>query len=281
MGFVPHHLNATEDELSGNGGLGRYLFLPGSDARAELISQRFADRKVSKHPRGHNLYTGTVERDGQTFEVGSISTGMGCPSLDIVVNELFALGGRRFLRVGTSGSLQPERVKTGDVVVATASVRDEHTSRNYVPVEVPAVASLEFTLAAKRAVDALGLGGHAHFGTVHCKDSLFAREFGQGPMASMNREYMSLLEGAGTLASEMESSQLFVLAAVFNQRLAGEGTGPRCRALAGTVLAVIGDDSPFARDVAAKDAVKEAIDLSLETVIQLALQERAELDRGG
>lgn len=275
--FVPHHMNASAADLEGNRGLGRYVFLPGSDGRAELISQRFADRKVQKHPRGHNLYTGTIEHDGESVDVAAISTGMGCPSLDIIVNELFALGARRFLRVGTSGSMQPHRIRTGHIVVATASVRDEHTSRTYVPVEVPAVASLGFVDAAQRAVAALGLGDRTHFGVVHCKDSLYAREFGEGPMATHNKEYMELLEGAGTLASEMESSQLFVLGQIFDRRLSLQGQGPLHRAVAGTVLAVIGDDSPFASDEAAADAVAGAIDLGFETIGQLASAELAEL----
>lgn len=268
-------MSASAEDLQGNGGIGRYLLLPGSNGRAKAIAERFSDVQVREHPRGHDLYIGTIAREGRTIDVGSISTGMGCPSLDIIVNELFHLGGRRFLRVGTCGSLQPKWLRAGSLVVATAAVRDEATSRNYVPVEVPAVASLDMLWAARTAVEAASLTERAHFGVVHCKDSLFAREFGAGPMAHANAEYMRMLEEAGTLASEMESSQLFTLASLFDRQLRqhGDTNDPTHRVHAGAVLAVIGDDAAFgAKDVAAK-TVDAAIDLALEAVIALASRE--------
>jgi uridine phosphorylase len=270
-------MSARAEDLQGNGGIGRYLFLPGSNGRAAAIAERFLDVQVREHPRGHDLHIGKIERDGQTIDVGAISTGMGCPSLDIIVNELFRLGGRRFLRVGTCGSLQPKTLRAGGLVVATAAVRDEATSRNYVPLEVPAVASLEMLLAARAGVKALGLEERAQFGTVHCKDSLYARELGAGPMAAANAEYMRVLEEAGTLASEMESSQLFTLAALFDRevRHASEEASPANRVLAGTVLAVIGDDAAFGSADVAASTVDVAIDLAFETVIALARSEAA------
>lgn len=269
-------MSARAEDLEGNGGIGRYLFLPGSDGRAERIAGRFTDMKVREHARGHNLYTGSIERHGQVVDVGSISTGMGCPSLDIIVNELFRLGARRFLRVGTCGSLQSKWLRAGSLVVATAAVRDEATSRNYLPLEVPAVASLEMVLAAREAVTARALSDRTHFGVVHCKDSLFAREFGAGPMAAANAEYMRVLEEAGVLASEMESSQLFTLAALFD-RESKEATGgdpDSSGVLAGTVLAVIGDDDAFGSADTAAETVELAIDLAFETVIALARAEQ-------
>jgi uridine phosphorylase len=164
-------------------------------------------------------------------------------------------------------------VRAGDLVVATAAVRDEHTSRNYLPLEVPALASLELVLAAREACTALGFDARTHFGPVHCKDSLWARELGAGPMAAANREYMALLEQAGTLASEMESSQLFTLTALFDQRLRAQGPGAAWRALAGTVLAVIGEESAFGSADTAARAVDDAITLALETTGRLASAE--------
>lgn len=271
--FVPHHMNASPEDFAGNGGIGRYVFLPGSDGRAAQMAERFEAMQVKRHPRGHNLYTGTLRLGDRPVDVATIATGMGCPSLDIIVNELFQLGAKRFLRVGTCGSLQPIHIRVGSVVVATSSVRDEHTSRTYVPVEVPSVASLEFVWAAQKAAGAMGLGEKVHFGTVHCKDSLYAREFGEGPMAAHNREYMTLLINAGTLASEMESSQLFVLSSLFNHRLRQEGDGPANRVVAGAILGVVGDDSPFAAPEAAAAAVETSIDLAFKTVLALAEDE--------
>lgn len=268
--FTPHHMNVSPEDLAGNDGIGRYLLLPGSDGRAAALAERFEGLQVRKHPRHHNLYTGRLRApSGRLVDVGTIATGMGCPSLDIIVNELFALGAKRFLRVGTCGSLQPQRIRAGHLVVATASVRDEHTSRAYVPVEVPAVASFEFVAAAHRAASELG-AEHVHFGTVHCKDSLYAREFGSGPMQLENKAYMDLLVRAGTLASEMESSQLFVLSSIFNHQLLARGAGPEHRVIAGAVLGVVGDDRPFAAPEDERRAVEGSIDLAFATLLTLA-----------
>jgi uridine phosphorylase len=277
--FVPHHIDASIDDLSGNGGIGRYVLLPGSDGRAREIAGHFEGVRERPHPRGHNLYLGQIRipdnrtTEGRAIDVASVSTGMGCPSVDIIVNELYRLGARRFLRVGTAGSLQPQWIRAGSLVVATASVRDEHTSRAYVPVEFPAVASSEMIAAARRATTALGLDADTWFGIVHCKDSLFARELHEGPMAIENDEYMALLRRSGVLASEMETSQLFVLGALFDHRLRAQGNSGRV--MAGAILGVVGDDRPFAPPELEVKAVADAVALALETVRQLAAHEPA------
>lgn len=268
--FVPHHISATPADLAGNGGRGRYLLLPGSDGRAELIAERFDDRRVLPSARRHNLYLGTIAGASGPVDVATVATGMGCPSVDIIVTELYKLGGRRFLRVGTSGSLQPHRVRLGDVVVATAAVRDESTSTCYLPAEVPAVASREMVRAAEAAVVELGLGERAHFGVVHSKDSLLARELGQGPMVEDNRRYMHLLESAGVLASEMEAAHLFILGALWDQERRATAAGRGEGVLAGAVLGVIGGEESFGPAEAAATAIDTAVDLAFATVRHLA-----------
>lgn len=266
--FVPHHINATKEDLAGNGSIGRYIFLPGSDGRAKEISQHFTGVRVRTSARAHNLYLGTLECDGKQLDVASVSTGMGTPSLDIVVNELIKLGGRRFLRVGTAGSLQKRRIRIGDLIVATGAVRDENTSRLYVPPEYPALASMEMVEAARKAASRLGLSSRTHYGLVHSKDSLFAREFKEGPMKAENSAYMKMLEDSGVLASEMESSHLFILASLFSHV-----NGPERDILAGTVLGIIGDERPFGTPDEVEGAVASAIALALETVRVLARSE--------
>src|SRR3990167_3178717 len=144
--FTPHHINVTADDLMGNNGIGRYILLPGSDGRAKQIAQYFNHVTIKPHSRGHNLYLGTLTTDSQSIDVATIASGMGCPSMEIILHELFSLGAKRFLRVGTAGSLQPNRVKMGDIIHVQASVRDEQTSSDYVPIEFPAVSSIEFAI---------------------------------------------------------------------------------------------------------------------------------------
>jgi uridine phosphorylase len=187
---------------------------------------------------------------------------MGCPSVDLIVTELIALGVRAMMRVGTSGSLQPF-VRTGDVVVATAAVRDQATSDAYLPREFPALAAWPILLAAKRARTRCQSRGTVHFGPVHTKDSLYARELGRGPLAQEHVRYNALLTQAGILASEMECAHLFVLA-----QLGADASG-KLPVMAGAALAVIGDlDQPFKESEQAEQAIEDAIELALHSGLE-------------
>ncbi len=280
--FVPHHMNIDKDDLMGNGSIGRYIILPGSNGRAEKIAGFFDNVEVKKHPRCHNFFKGTIDAGGRRIDVATVASGMGSPSIDIIVNELYRLGARRIIRVGTSGSLQPSYIRVGSVVIPVASVRDEGTTSNYIPQGVPAVASLDFVEASKRACNNLKIED-AFFGVVHSKDSLYAREFKEGPMAEENKRYMELLKASGVLASEMECSLLFTLGMVFDKQLKSTVTnykdyrnlGPGMSFKTGAVLAIIGDDSAFSDDRKVSEAIEKAVKLGLETVRELAKAELA------
>lgn len=272
--FMPHHINATEEDLAGNNGVGRYIFLPGSDGRAKEIAQYFDNLTVKLHSRGHNLYLGTMTCEEKSIDVATIASGMGCPSMEIILHELFQLGGKRFLRVGTAGSLQPNLVKLGNIVNVQASVRDEHTTTDYVPVGVPAVASVECTLAISLAAQKLGFSDQLHTGTVHCKSSLYAREFGTGPKSARNKAYINLLKQCGVLATEMETSALFIQSQLYNYQLMQEGKGAHCHVLSGAILGIIAippDD--FVTSDEESVTVKNLIQLALETVKTLSADE--------
>ncbi len=266
--FTPHHISATKADLEGNQGRGRFVFLPGSDGRAKEISERFRDVRVCPSARAHNLYLGVLDTPSGPLDVASVASGMGTPSLDIIASELILLGCRVLLRVGTAGSLQPERVHVGDVVVATGAVRDDGASRNYAPLEFPAMAGLEMVEGSRRAGLRGPLSGRVHWGVVHSKDSLFAREFKAAPMAERHEEYMGHLRALGVLASEMEASHLFVLGQYYSQVLAQRGVSGGV--LTGAILAIIGGEGPFAPPEQAKGAVERAIELAFSTMVELA-----------
>jgi uridine phosphorylase len=273
--FKPHHIDAAAADLAGNNGLGRYVFLPGSDGRAKAIAGFFKNTRVLPSDRGHNIYLGTLDGlNGRPVEVASVSSGMGCPSVDIIATELMKLGARRLLRVGTAGSLQPKSVRVPSIVIATGAVRDEGTSRHYLPVEFPAVASHAMVEALEAAAVTVGVAGHTFSGIVHSKDSLFAREFGEGPNHEDNHTYMQKLAVAGVLASEMEASHLFTLAQVHGHELRPVGSRKDDGGiLAGCVLAIIGDDRPFAPPDDAKAAIDQTIAVALEGIRILAMKE--------
>lgn len=264
--FIPHHINATVDDLAGNDGIGRYILLPGSNGRAQEISQHFDNLFIKPHSRGHNLYLGTINYEGKKIDVATIPSGMGCPSMEIILHELFQLGGKRFLRVGTAGSLQ-SMVKIGDIVNAQASVRDEHTTTDYVPITVPAVASFESILAISLAAKKLALSNQFHTGTVHCKSSFYAREFGVGPKAERNKAYINLLTKCGVLATEMETSALFIQSQLFNYQLMQKGIGSKFRVLCGAILGIVGiPPNQFAPEQQETALINNLIALALQAI---------------
>jgi uridine phosphorylase len=260
--FSPEHLNASADDIAGNDGIGRYIFLPGSDGRAQMIADYFENVSVITHPRAHNLYLGTIDCDGTAVDVAAVSTGMGCASVEIILHELFQLGGKRFLRVGTAGSLQPELVQIGDLVNAQAAVRDESTTLNYVPLSFPAMASLEFTSSIMLA--AAGMDLQLHTGIVQCKSSLYSKSA---------VAHLEQLLAAGVLAADMETSAIYILSQIYNHELQLQGNSPAHRVLSGAVLNIVANGEGFDKSAKVKKSLQSSIELSLEAVRVLALQE--------
>ena len=194
------HIHCTE------GDVGRYVILPGDPGRCPAIAALFDDAHHVVQNREYNIYTGTLL--GETVSV--CSTGIGGPSASIAMEELHNIGADTFIRTGTCGGINL-KVCSGDIVVATGAIRFEHTSREYAPLEYPAVANLDVTLALRDA--ALAMGKTTHVGVVHCKDAFY----GQHSPARMPVSYELLSKWEawkrlGVLASEMESAALFVVA---------------------------------------------------------------------
>lgn len=185
--------------------IGRYVFLPGDPGRSEAIAQYFDEPKKVAEKREYTTYTGFLNG----VKVSVCSTGIGGPSAAIALQELVAAGAHTFIRVGTSGGMQVE-VEGGDVVIAQAAIRAEGTSKEYAPIEFPAVASHEVVKALEASAKALG--ARHHIGVVHCKDSFY----GQHSPADMpvSHELLAKWDAwirMGCLASEMESAALFTV----------------------------------------------------------------------
>jgi uridine phosphorylase len=270
--LTPHHLAAGREHVEGNRSAGRFFFLPGSDGRARRIGERFDDLRVIESDRAHNVYLGSLSSGGVDIEVGAVATGMGCPTLDIIVTELIALGARRFLRVGTAGSLQPDIVRAGHFVVATGAVRDESISDTYVTRGYPAMADPDMVEASCRAARSRGVEEKTYRGVVHSKDALFTREFGLGARPEHNSSYMEHLRRMPVLASEMEAAHLFILADTYSRRKAAPLSAPAASGdliKSGTLLAVVGDDRPFAPQQIVEETELAAIDIALDTALEL------------
>ena len=186
--------------------IGKYVILPGDPKRCEKIAAYFDDAKLVGDRREYVTYTGTL--DG--VKVSVTSTGIGGPSAAIAMEELVKLGAHTFVRVGTCGGMQTN-VKSGDVVIANAAIRAEGTSKEYAPIEFPAVSNFEVTTALKAVADALKLDSHV--GVVQCKDSFYGQhEPEKMPISyELENKWNAWLK-MGTLASEMESAALFTVA---------------------------------------------------------------------
>lgn len=150
------------------GDVGRYVILTGDPKRCQKIAEHFEDALPVADSREFTTYTGYLEGE----KVSVTSTGIGGPSAAIALEELANVGADTFIRVGTSGGMQLE-VKSGDLVIATGAVRMEGTSKEYAPVEFPAVSDFHITNALVEAAENLKIPYHV--GVVECKDSFYGQ----------------------------------------------------------------------------------------------------------
>ncbi len=271
----PHHIRIGPEQVAGNGDLGRVFFVPGSSARTEALAEQLLDIEVFPSPRHLDVFIGRYERDGVSIDVGACPTGMGCASLGIIVTELLELGVRRLMRVGSAGSLQPG-VGSGDLVVANGAVRDETASDAYCSKDIPALAHPDWVRCLEAAAVRHGMADRTYTGLVHTKDSLYGREFGLGPRAELNRAYMAELHAMGVLATEMESSHLFILAAAHGGQVHSLARGQRGPDLvkAGSLLAVVGDEGVFDQAHTTRGVEQQAIMVALDAALDLIALER-------
>ena len=194
------------------GDIGRYCILPGDPGRVPAIAALFDDAKQIAYNREFNVWTGTLLGE----KVTACSTGIGGPSASIAMEELHKCGADTFIRTGTCGGIALD-VQSGDVVVATGAIRYEHTSREYAPIEFPAVADFQVTNALVEATKKLGFP--LHTGIVQCKDSFYGQhDPAASPVYYELQQKWESWKRLGVKASEMESAALFVVAAALGCR---------------------------------------------------------------
>jgi uridine phosphorylase len=162
--------------------------------------------------REFTTYTGTLLGE----RVSVTSTGIGCPSTAIAVEELAMIGAEVFIRVGTCGGMQP-LLALGDLVVVTAAVRDEGTSRQYIPLAYPAVADIDVITALREAGRASAR--ETHLGITHSKDSFYGQhQLEHMPIASELAARWNAWKKGSVLCSEMEAATLFVVASILGKQ---------------------------------------------------------------
>lgn len=197
----------------GKGEVGRYVILPGDPKRCEKIAAYFDDAKLVADSREFVTYTGYL--DGEKVSV--TSTGIGGPSAAIALEELVRCGADTFIRVGTCGGMKID-VCGGDLVIANGAIRMEGTSKEYAPIEFPAVADFDVLSALKEAADELKF--KSHIGVVQCKDAFYGQHEPESKPVSyeLTDKWEAWLR-LGTLASEMESAALFTVASYLGVKI--------------------------------------------------------------
>ena len=224
------------------GEIAEYVLLPGDPGRAAMIAHQWLDRaELVMANREFHSYTGTYK----DVPVSVISTGLGSPGAIMVVQDLPRLGVKAAIRVGTAGSAT-ERVKPGDVVLATAAVRDEGVSHQMIPANYPAVVDYGVCKTLHQA--ALSLGVIVHSGIVHTSDA-----FTSPNLAAIQQQYST----ANVLAFEMEAAAVMVMASLNNTPL-------------GCILSIDG----YVRNVAAGNTAPDAKarDTGIQSAISIALE---------
>lgn len=176
------------------GDIGDYVLLPGDPARSDIVAKYFDNPKLVGNNREHKSYTGYYKG----IKISVTSTGMGCPSTAIAAEELINIGAKCLIRIGSTAAIQ-EGIKIGELIVSTGSMKNEGTSKFYVPDVFPAVPDFDLT---RELIDSCTKSGHKFYYGINASDDAF---YGETP------EWIEKLHKIGCLNIEMESSALYTV----------------------------------------------------------------------
>jgi len=202
-----------------------YAILPGDPARTLIIAEPWEDVKEIKFNREYKTVTGSYKGN----KVAAVSTGIGAPSSEICIHELYELGVHTCIRVGTTGSIS-ERFDCGDLIIPIACMRNDGSSDIYIEQSYPAAADSYVTMALMQACENLGykygLGITYSTGSFYAGQGRPLFEDGKGFSPMFGSELLPHLMSAGVTNIEMEASAQFVIGRLHGMKM-------------GAVLAVI------------------------------------------
>ena len=202
-----YHIKTGKNEI------GKYVILPGDPKRSAKIAAYLDDAKLVADNREFVTYTGYLEGE----KVSVTSTGIGGPSAAIALEELVHCGADTFIRVGTCGAMQLD-IMGGDIVVATGAVRMEGTSKEYAPIEFPAVADFGIVNVLDAAAEKCGYTHHV--GVCQSKDSFYGQHNPEiMPVSYELENKWNAWCRMGCLASEMETAALFIVGSYLRVRV--------------------------------------------------------------
>ena len=245
VGVRQFHIGVAPGEVS------TVALLPGDPFRVPLVAEFLTGVKEIAHKREHRTMTGMYKGK----KITATSTGMGCPSTAIAVEELARVGVTSFIRVGSSAAVQPH-VKPGDLLVSEGSLRNDGTTAAYARAGYPAVPDLRITIELDRSARQIAAreGNLAVYSGISVSDDAF---YAEGPA------WISELNSLGILNIEMEASAIYVVA-----RLRGLRAGMICSCSSNLVAgASLYDDV----HEALKNGWMRSIEAALETAVNLDL----------
>jgi uridine phosphorylase len=244
-----YHIGFGQDDFGSS--TPSIALLSGDPERACLIAQTYLqDMRLLSENRGLNSYMGNLA-NGRS--IVSATSGMGAPSLSIVVNELVQVGVRKIIRIGTCGSIQPY-INIGSIVISSAALCRQGAANDIAPVEYPAAADPFLTVALIKAARELEIEHYA--GITASVDTFYE---GQERSNSANPNLMRSLHGIteeyrrlNVLNYEMECGTLFKMAGVYNFAAAAVCGVVAQRTVAENVILP-------KKDIAVKNAIATAI----------------------
>jgi uridine phosphorylase len=244
------------------GDVARFAIIPGDPGRVKLIANYFDHPKEIAYNREFLTITGTYKG----VLVTATSTGIGCPSAAIAIEELANIGVHTFIRVGTCGSLQ-KGIRVGDLIIPFAAIRAEGTTKEYIPLEFPSVATPEIYQALTQSATNF----HFHYitGVNRTHDAFYEHIHNFIKWGEIYKDDRMKTWNYPLVSSEMECSVVFLL--------------PMLRGLrSGCVLAV---NTPEALEEVVKDpnmiyrlngsnttksGIDNAVKTALEAIVLLA-----------
>ena len=244
-GEKQYHIQLKEGDIAD------FVILPGDPGRVDFIAQHFDNPKEIAFNREYKTVTGTYK--GRPVSV--TSTGIGCPSAAIAIEELANIGAKTLVRIGTSGAMQ-EQTRVGDFVIANGAVRQEGTSPQYMPIEFPAVPSADMVYALEEAAKEKDV--NYHIGVVQSKDSFYGQHDPDSMPVSyeLNQKWDAWVKG-GVLCSEMEASTLFVV-------------GSYRKVRTGALLVVYGDQNR--QEALSKEEYLESVNNATNIILEASLK---------
>lgn len=227
MTIIQPHIYCRKGDIS------NVVLLPGDPARAVLIGNKYLNGKIVAKNREFTTYTGYYKRR----KISVTSTGIGCPSTAIATEELINIGAKILIRVGTCGGALKRNIPLGSIIIPTASVREEGTTKEYLPPEFPAVADFSVTNNLINAAQRLNYKYFVGIDRTH--DAFYARSEMLKNWGKIYQDQRMKNWDYPLISSQMECSVIFLISLIRGIR-------------AGAVLAVNAEPRPLKEIVEGK-----------------------------